>query len=325
MEKITLFNPAYGSKNIGDFIISEACMEALKPILNNNFALTEGTHTPILMSYQLNTHYADFFEKSKYKFLLGSNIIKDNMLHRRNDWNVNIFNCKPYKNTILMASGLDGNFKSVNWYTEILYKKILSNEYYHSVRDEKTKVFLESLGFKAINTGCATLWSLTTEKCLEIATQKEENVVFTLTDYRRDKKNDQKLIDILKKCYKNVYFWVQGAYDYDYFKEFANTEGIKTISPTLEAYRTFLQNHKCDYIGTRLHAGIFAMRHNKRSIILAVDNRTRDMKETYNLNAIERNEIDKKLEDMINAKFETKIRINMENIEKWKSQFYGKK
>ena len=57
-----------------------------------------------------------------------------------------------------------------------------------------------------------------------------------------------------------------------------------------------------------------------RSIIVIIDNRARDMKETYNLNTIERKNI-KQLDKMINSEFETKIKINEENIREFKKQF----
>ena len=53
-----------------------------------------------------------------------------------------------------------------------------------------------------------------------------------------------------------------------------------------------------DYVGTRLHAGVRAMQKGRRSIILSIDNRAREMGKDYNLNVIERNDI-YKLEEYI--------------------------
>ena len=65
---------------------------------------------------------------------------------------------------------------------------------------------------------------------------------------------------------------------------------------------------------------MFALQHKKRTIILAIDNRVRDMKRTYNLNSIERDNIEE-LEKVLLSEWETKICINKKNIEKWLSQF----
>ena len=62
------------------------------------------------------------------------------------------------------------------------------------------------------------------------------------------------------------------------------------------------------------------MQKKKRSIILIVDNRARDMKKTYNLVAIERNNIEQ-LEQMINSKITTNLKINENLIKDWKKQF----
>ena len=164
------------------------------------------------------------------------------------------------------------------------------------------------------------MWSLTKEHCSKIPTQKSENVVFTLTDYKRDKEKDQKLIDILKNNYKKVYYWIQGSNDLEYFKLLHNTEDIILVNPNLIDYKEILKNENVDYVGTRLHAGIFAMQNFVRSIILIIDNRARDIKETYNIVAIERNKI-LELESVINSKFETKINIDEEKIKEWKNQF----
>ena len=82
-----------------------------------------------------------------------------------------------------------------------------------------------------------------------------------------------------------------------------------------------MNSEKTDYVGTRLHAGIFAMQNHVRSLIIVIDNRARDIKDNYNINAIERVNISKKLEKYINSEFPTVININEKNIKEWKNQF----
>lgn len=62
------------------------------------------------------------------------------------------------------------------------------------------------------------------------------------------------------------------------------------------------------------------MQHKIRSIIIAVDNRALDMKETYNLPIIERNNIEH-LSEMINSNLITNLKINEKAIAEWKKQF----
>ncbi len=322
MKKIVLFDPSCGTLNAGDYIISNAARSEIQDIIKDSFVLTVSTHNPTLTTTQQlrASKQSKYFNNADLKFLLGSNILKPNMLHLRNDWNMNIFDCKPYKSVILVGAGFDGDTSSANLYTKLIYKKILNREITHSVRDKKTEQFLKKMGFKATNTGCPTIWQLTKEHCAKIPKEKSKNVVFTLTDYRKDLPNDQSLINILQKNYKKLYFWIQGSEDLDYLKSLKNTNNIELIAPTFETYKAFLETHDCDYVGTRLHAGIQAMRCYKRSVILIVDNRARDMKETYNLPAIERNNI-QELDSIINSRFSTDIEIDEQKIAKWKEQF----
>ena len=82
-----------------------------------------------------------------------------------------------------------------------------------------------------------------------------------------------------------------------------------------------LSRGNIDYVGTRLHAGMFALQHQVRTIILAIDNRTRDINASYHLQVVERSQIRKELAAKINSDFATAITIRQANIDKWLSQF----
>lgn len=321
MKNVLLFNTAVGSLNTGDYIINESGKEQLLSLLNGMFVVEYATHLPVSHFYQNNrfSMRIRYTDNSDYKFILGTNLLTYDNFHPWPNWNVNIFNYRPYKGVVLIGVGSAPNAPKINGYTKYLYKKILSRDYIHSTRDEKTKELLESIGVKAINTGCVTLWGLTSEKCRQIPTTKSDRVVFTLTDYARDEVNDQRLVDILKCNYKNIYFWPQGSGDYEYIHRLG-VEGIEIISPQLEAYRELLKRGGIDFVGTRLHAGIFAMQHSVRALIIIVDNRARDMQQSYNINAIERGDLDQ-LELKINSEFITKVQIDEEKIKVWKRQF----
>ena len=75
-----------------------------------------------------------------------------------------------------------------------------------------------------------------------------------------------------------------------------------------------------EYVGTRLHAGMFALQHKKRTIILTIDDRTRSIKQSYNINCIERKEISG-LEKMIYSTLSSNISINEKNISRFLAQF----
>jgi polysaccharide pyruvyl transferase WcaK-like protein len=221
------------------------------------------------------------------------------------------------KDAVLLGVGCGVNSKKLNSYTKKLYRSTLSSKYIHSVRDDKAKEIVESLGYRAINTGCITLWSLTEENCKKIPHDKSESVIFTLTYYLQDPNNDKLMIKTLKKNYKKVYFWAQCIADYEYLKSIDDLVGISIVPPNLDSYTQILKTD-IDYVGNRLHGGIYAMQHGKRAIIITIDYRAREMNKSYNI--LERNEMIK-LENIINNKFETKVNINSEKINMWMSQF----
>ena len=324
MDTVVLFDPGIRSLNKGDEVIMASAYRELEQagILKDAFILRAATHAPVVTWYQngnKNPH-TRIYDGAAYKFICGSNLMWKNMMLPLPSLNVNLWNCRPYRNSILMGVGVGQAKRKTNAYTKSLYKKILSKDYIHSARDGAAADFLESMGFKAIDTGCPTMWRFTPEFCAEIPKKKSENVIFTLTDYGKDKQQDQKLIDILNRNYKKVSFWIQGISDWKYFQEFSGTENITVIPPSLDAYSKALSQPDTEYVGTRLHAGMFAMQHKKRTIILAIDNRVRDMNDAYDLHVVERDNIEE-LEEMINSELKADVRLKQENINKWLAQF----
>lgn len=323
LQQNVLFDTSRGTLNMGDYIICDSIERELHDILRDGFLVRIASHTPVTHFYQnieRNSLYK-YCKEANFKFFAGTDILQYHLFMRPwANFNVNLFNYAPYKNMILVAAGSNKNRPKMDLYTKLLYKKVLNKKYIHSVRDESTKKLLESMGLKAINTGCATMWRLNKNHCAEIPKYKAKTVIFTLTDYCKDIEKDKKLIDILKNNYKKVYFWVQGSGDYEYIQKITDINSINIIGPNLDDYKEILTSGDIDYVGTRLHAGIYALQHKVRSIILAVDNRALDIKETYNIIVLERKKIDE-LERLINSEFSTNIKIDEKKIAEWKAQF----
>lgn len=322
MKKICIFDTSVSSTNIGDQIIMESLYDEMKGIFENNYCIRIATHQPICHFYQdfKRNPLIRHLYNCDYKFIGGSNVVLKNMFLPLTQWNINVFNCNGYRNSILLGCGLYPNSKHLNLYTKVFYKKVLSKKYIHSVRDENTKVFIEKLGFKAINTGCPTLWSIDKQLCESIPTEKSNSVVFTLTDYDKNSTLDKELIQIIRQNYENIYFFPQGIEDLEYLKELTNISGMNILSPNLQSYKKLLESGKIDYVGTRLHAGIYAIRHGVRSLIISIDNRARDMKNSYNLNCLDRENITQ-LDEIINSRIVTNITIDSKKIETFKKQF----
>ena len=322
MKKSIILDTSIGTSNVGDAIIMECVERELAFILNSGFVYHLPTHVPAFHSYAVwrNSFAVQNYANCDYKFIGGSNILAKNMLTHYPQWNVNVFNYKPITGSICVGVGA-GAGERTNAYTTNLYRKILSHTYYHSVRDERSKRYVQDvLGLKAINTGCVTMWSLTPEFCKQIPTNKAEDVVFTLTASTKPDARDQKLIDILKQEYRHVSFWIQGDKDEAYFHSFSNTNGIEIIPPHKGAYARTLERENIEYVGTRLHGGIYALRHKKRAIIISIDERAESISTDTGLVTIDRNAMDS-LPALINSRFETKLDIPFDEIARWKAQF----
>lgn len=323
MDKIILFNPAGGTLNSGDFIIDKYIKEEMDFLFSKSIIAEIGTHLPVAHMYQnvrrnITRRACD---EATYKFLCGSSMIKTSLIRLSPDWSLTPSSCPYYRNSIAIGIGIGKNSSYFDPYTRYIYNNIFSKEYIHSTRDEKTKLFLEKMGLRAINTGCPTLWGLTEDFCRQIPHARKRKVIFTLT-YNNPAPEDKVLIDILADEYDELYFWVQGFGDLDYLNSIKDNKKIKIIGHALSDYERILTNGEdFDYVGMRLHAGIFAIRHKVRSIIISIDNRADDMKETYNLPIIHRSRIQNELRGYINSKYETSIKIPVERINCWKEQF----
>lgn len=313
-----------GTSNLGDYFIMENVRRELSFILDNNFVYELPTHVPAFNSLAVwkNSLAVQNYSSADYKFVGGSNLLVKNLLTHYPQWNINLLNYKPLCNSVLVGVGAGAGQKS-NYYTKRIYTRLLSRHYYHSVRDERSKSYVESLGLKAINTGCVTMWGLTPDFCSTIPKTRGEDCIFTLTGGNGGPiKEDQELLNILVRNYKNVYYWLQGDYDLSYLKKFNNIDNIIIVPPKLEAYKKVLEsNQSIDYIGTRLHGGICAIQHKKRSIIISIDERADEINKSNHLNCIYRIKVAEQLEKMINSEFATNIEMPFNNINRWKEQF----
>jgi len=314
IKKIVLYNPAISSLNMGDHIIFDGANNQLEDLLNQAFVVEISTHLPVSRYLR---HTKDF----DYKFVCGSNLLRGKMNRLFRQWDINIFNASQVGPCILVGTGWWQYGDEPNLYTKKLYKKVLSSNYYHSVRDSYTEKQLNKMGFNnVINTGCPTMWSLTKEHCRDIPKEKAKEVVCTITDYNQDIERDSKLFQILCDNYENVYLWIQGTKDYEYFQKLnIKNKKVQIISPNMKSYDSVLEKD-IDYVGTRLHAGVRALQKKKRTIIIGIDNRAIEKQKDFNLTCINRDEIEA-LEEKINSIFSTEINIPIDNINKWKSQF----
>lgn len=324
MKRIVLFDPSYGTSNMGDYIINESLMSEMSYLFDDSFTVRYSTHNPLLRPLQFlrSNRIIRNCRDADLKFIGGTNILKDNLLKLDPGWNVNLTSSRLYSGAICIGAGraITRAGGRPNSYTRRVYERALSKDFSHSVRDEKSKVYLESLGFKAINTGCPTTWALTPELAADIPTEKAPNVVLTLTDYARDHDADSLLLSTLIENYESVSCWIQGASDYDYITSFEQSSRIKLIPPSLAAFARELDRDDTEYVGTRLHAGIYALQRRTRSMIISVDNRAEDMASSNGIPVVTRANL-RSLPELVNSERVTSFNVDSDAVNEWKSQF----
>ncbi len=314
MKKIIRYNPSLTTLNMGDFVIFDSIKTQMADLFEDAFNVDVSTHLPV------NYVFTRLLTEADYKFVCGTNLLMGKLNGIFRQWDINILNAKKLGPAILIGAGWWQYNNKPNGYTKKVYKRILSTEYMHSVRDTYTEKMLRDMGFtNVICTACPTMWALTKEHCKEIPTDKAKNVMTTLTDYNQDREKDIRMLEILKENYETVYLWIQGGQDHEYF-ESLGVDGITLVPPSLEKYDEVLMAGDIDYVGSRLHGGIRALQKKVRTIILGVDNRAKEKHKDFNLKVIDREDVEM-LPDLINSSFETDINIPIENINKWKSQF----
>lgn len=325
MKKIVIFDTALGTSNVGDEIILDSIQEGMEYLFDKNFSVRLATHVNNFSLFQMlrNAPKVRFFKEADLKFICGTNLISQKRIGKVNSqWQLNRHNFPIYQNCILLGVGATSSEMKFDPLAKYLYRSVLSDKYMHSVRDEQTKRLIESLGFRAINTGCPTLWKLTPEHCKKIPQQKQKKCIFSVSGYKEQqgKAEDQLMIDILKENYQDLSAWIQTTEDETYLSKLHGTKSIKRIY-SLKEYQKLLCEGESDYVGTRLHGGVFALQNCCRSIIISIDHRAEGFHKSNNLPIVKRQDISSKLDHMINSSWPTEIKIDTEAIDRFKGQF----
>ena len=308
-----ILNPGIGTSNLGDLIIYDSIYKNLREIFIDDLF----TNFPT----QLHTAYDTqiLMSQKNLLFVSGTNLLSSN-LEEKYQWKIDLTYRKFLKNkVILFGAGWWQYQGKINNYTKKIYKAVFNKELLHSVRDNYTAEKLKTIGIdNVVNTSCPTLWEITPEKSKSIPREKSSLVVTTLTFYHKNYALDYRMLKILSNNYKKIYLWIQGLNDAQYFKELnKGLSNIMLLPPTLEAFDDVLENKDVDYIGTRLHAGIRALQKNRRTLILAVDNRAFEIGKDVHLNVIKREDVEEILQ-FINRKYETRIELPLDNIKMFK-------
>jgi polysaccharide pyruvyl transferase WcaK-like protein len=127
-------------------------------------------------------------------------------------------------------------------------------------------------------------------------------------------------LEIVLANYEKIYLFPQMMGDAQYVQNINLGRDIKVISPSLAAYDQILASEELDYIGTRLHGGIRALQHGRRSLIIEVDNRAAEIASDTNLPTVKRDDFNA-VKHWIKNDSPTIINLPLTEIASWKAQF----
>lgn len=318
INKIGVMDPTVGTSNQGDYIIKDAVDKHLLSLFPDAFF----TSYPSQLHRQLDT-IRQQQDNEQLMFVAGTNLLSSNMDYYY-QWKIGPMDAQFLKNRyVLFGVGWWQYQPTPNAYTRWLYQNVLSKQYMHAVRDSYSEQKLREAGIdNVLNTSCPTLWNMSPDRCRVIPVRRATDVVTTLTFYHKHPQHDKQLLDELLQNYRHVYVWIQGVRDMEYLNElnYGAEERLITVAPSLSAYDAVLQQPDIEYVGTRLHAGVRALQHGNRMLILAVDNRALEISRDTNLNVIPREDV-ARVADFIDGTYQTSIRLPQGAIDQWKAQF----
>lgn len=318
MQRIGVLDTSIATQNTGDLIIMEAAREVLEELLIDRQLIYFPSHEG------LSAYGRKLQRLVSLNIACGTNLLHSHMglVHQ---WRIGVRDAFSFSRTVLMGVGWRSHKRrKTDAYTRWLLRRVLSLDHIHSVRDSYAESKLRELGFeRVLNTGCHTTWVLTEAHCAAIPRARGEEAVVVLTDYSPNPELDGQLLDLCFKMYKRVHFWCQGTGDLAYLQELGYGNRVELVPPSLAAYRKLLtdEERSLDYVGTRLHGGIYALRHKRRSVIVGVDHRANEMGRDLNLPVIDRYAQPGNLEEMIGGELAIDIRLPLDKIREWKHQF----
>jgi len=256
---ITLLDTALDSSNAGDGIIRASIFREF-PALATARSVPTHRHP--------SQDELELAKASRYLILTGTNILSGRLGADR-QWPLSPETIAAYQGKVI--------FLGVGWREYEaepsnagldLIRRMRHPGFPVAARDEHTRGVLIAADIPAVNTGCPTMWSLSSS--LEVAGRGDE-AVFTLTDYRPNRLGDTALMWALARKYKKVVAWPQSEKDETLLRRMIRPPNLRIGRGGLDSLDEYLSNR--DYVGTRLHAGIRAAQLGRPLLIVAVDNR----------------------------------------------------
>lgn len=314
VRRVHLIDTAIASDNAGDEIILGEARRQLAPYFEDALITTSSGHDG------LGENGRKFVSQADIVLLLGTNALAS--WYRRSPRFMWALRRKDVPvlagKVILVGVGANRDFKRVETRQKRLLARLLSDKYVHSVRDDLGAQIVTAAGRKVINTSCPTLWSA--PKPEDIPRDKANDVVLTLTHHKPDPA-DALLLRDLNSLYNSVWFWPQQIEDLGYLRQLEGHENVRVLAPNLSEYDAFLRGSHTDVVGTRLHGTIRGLHHRRRCLVVAIDNRARDIGRETGLPVIARADVASGLSAYLTKPYDTRITPPIDKITEFLAQF----
>jgi hypothetical protein len=230
------------------------------------------------------------------------------------------------KNAILLGIGWWQYQGPPTPFTASFYRRILSEQQIHSVRDHYTERQLAEAGMKnVVTTGCPSIWGL------DGATNRRtdrwtEDCLVMLTDYYTNPKDDEAFLRLVADHFRGkLFFFPQGTGDVEYLQTLpvfeAHRAKFEILEHSLDSLSQFLLGQPVTYVGTRLHGGITAMHFRVPSLILGVDNRGLEKARSFHLPVVPRTDHAQVRRWLRGGKLFEPVTVPLNNVERWWGQF----
>jgi predicted SAM-dependent methyltransferase len=329
MTKITVFDPALAdnagnvSTNLGDIIIKRSVDRVLTELFPSASLERISTHTPPPQELLTRALEADL------NLIAGTNLLSSHIA-RYNQW-------KLFDNPLRHADPpfLEAVLCGVGWWqyqnkpdvvTRWFYDRVLARTGPHSLRDAYSLGHLRHCGLKDLyDTSCPTLWQLHGR---QTAREGDAKVcLLTLTDYSRSSDDDNLIRTLAHRYPEGIVFFPQGSQDLDYisslpaYLEYRNH--IELLGHHSSSLEDLAERTTWDYVGTRLHAGIWSLERGHSALILCVDNRAKEIARETGLAVVERGDMPG-IERWHSGRHDgaASIALPLEAIHRWKERLH---
>ena len=311
-----LLDTSVASDNVGDEIITRYLRAQLEATFPDAYFTTSASHDG------LGRFGRGLVEAADAVFLLGTNALYDRWRARGGLMPMSRADVRAMDGKlVLFGVGANRAWTGRADRRQVRrLSRLLSQRFTHSVRDSSAMKIVEAAGRCVLNGACPTIWTLPRQQ--SFAPARPEHVIFSLTAYRADRDADARFLDWLKTRYTRFSFWPQQVEDIAYFDSFANRPDATRIAPNLAAFdRALADPAALDVVGSRLHGGIHGLHAGRRSVILAVDNRAREIGAETQIPVLDRAEAPDRLDALLDALIEIDVTASHELATRYLSQF----